>query len=207
MFDPHSKRMNTVYRYTRHCYDISRKFFLLGRDGLLEELGKQDYKSICEVGCGTGRNLIKLAKMNSSNKLFGLDASDLMLKKAEKRIKKLRLEDQICLYTGLAEEYYFNKQFDILVFSYSLSMVADYKKALNNALEHVSDDGVIYVLDFGNFENFPNLIKKLMYKFLKIFSVYPGKNELFSFLKRNNVFYETRDIAGGYSFITKLTKS
>ena len=102
---------------------------------------------------------------------------------AEKRIKKLRLEDQICLHTGLAEEYDFNKQFDILVFSYSLSMVADYKKALNNALEHVSDDGVIYVLDFGNFENFPNLIKKLMYKFLKIFSVYPGKNELFSFLK------------------------
>ena len=54
---------------------------------MLEELGKQDYKSICEVGCGTGRNLIKLAKMNSSNKLFGLDASDLMLKKAEKELK------------------------------------------------------------------------------------------------------------------------
>ena len=99
----HGAEMNSVYRYTRHVYDISRKYFLFGRDTLISEVANKSGQKICEIGCGTGRNLIKLAQLNSSNQLFGIDASDLMLEIARGKIKRHKLERLVSTSNGLAE--------------------------------------------------------------------------------------------------------
>ena len=31
----HDQLMDSVYRYQRHIYDLSRKYYLLGRNGLI----------------------------------------------------------------------------------------------------------------------------------------------------------------------------
>lgn len=54
--------MNRMYRWTRHIYDASRKYYLLGRDVLIQRLRPTPDDVVCEVGCGTARNLIKLAQ-------------------------------------------------------------------------------------------------------------------------------------------------
>ena len=33
-----AQRMDRMYRYQRHIYDATRKFYLLGRDGLIERM-------------------------------------------------------------------------------------------------------------------------------------------------------------------------
>jgi S-adenosylmethionine-diacylgycerolhomoserine-N-methlytransferase len=33
-----ARRMDAMYRYQRHIYDLTRKFYLLGRDRLLASL-------------------------------------------------------------------------------------------------------------------------------------------------------------------------
>ena len=51
-----------IYRYQRYIYDASRKYYLLGRDRLLDELGPPPGAAVLEIACGTGRNLIKAAQ-------------------------------------------------------------------------------------------------------------------------------------------------
>ena len=53
--------MDAIYRYQRYIYDASRKYYLLGRDRMLEELAPAPGGTVLEIACGTGRNLIKAA--------------------------------------------------------------------------------------------------------------------------------------------------
>ncbi len=50
----HAERMDQMYRYQRHIYDLTRKYYLLGRDRTIEALQIPQHGSLLEVGCGTG---------------------------------------------------------------------------------------------------------------------------------------------------------
>ena len=54
--------MDHMYRRQRHIYDASRKFYLLGRDEAINRLRPARGGKALEIGCGTGRNLVKLAQ-------------------------------------------------------------------------------------------------------------------------------------------------
>ena len=49
--------MDGIYRGQRHIYDLTRKYYLFGRDGLIEQLAAPDGATVIEIACGTGRNL------------------------------------------------------------------------------------------------------------------------------------------------------
>ena len=53
----HAARMDRMYRYQRHIYDLTRKYYLLGRDRAIRDLQVPVDGTLLEVGCGTGRNL------------------------------------------------------------------------------------------------------------------------------------------------------
>src|SRR6202012_4815674 len=79
----HAELMDRVYRRQRYIYDFTRKYYLFGRDRLIRELALKPGARVIEVGCGTARNLIKIAQAYPQAQLFGLDASDAMLESAE----------------------------------------------------------------------------------------------------------------------------
>ena len=56
--------MDKMYRHQRYIYDLTRKYYLFGRYKLIKELPVGPTDHICEVGCGTARNLVLLAKRN-----------------------------------------------------------------------------------------------------------------------------------------------
>ena len=87
--------MDRMYRYQRHIYDASRKFYLLGRDRLIEELGPPEGGHVLEIGCGTGRNLVKAARAYPSIHCYGLDVSAEMLATAERSIARAGLSGRI----------------------------------------------------------------------------------------------------------------
>ena len=78
----HHERMDRRYRYQRHVFDLTRKFLLFGRDRAIAALRLGEARSVLEIGCGTGRNLKRMAEAHPALQLAGVDISGEMLKSA-----------------------------------------------------------------------------------------------------------------------------
>jgi S-adenosylmethionine-diacylgycerolhomoserine-N-methlytransferase len=172
----HAALMDQVYRRQRHIYDISRKYFLFGRDSLIERLHAKPGESIVEIGCGTGRNLIRIAHAYPGTRLYGLDASEQMLMTA--RESTARYRERIQLRQGLAEEldpsaFGEPSGFDHAIFSYSLSMIPDWRGALNAAAKSIRPTGRVHIVDFGDLKGLRRLPEKMLRAWLARFHVAP----------------------------------
>lgn len=97
-------RMDRMYRYQRYVYDLTRKYYLFGRDRLIAELPAQSGEHACEVGCGTARNLIALAARFPETQFYGVDASAEILKTAAANVARQKFESRIKLAVGLAQD-------------------------------------------------------------------------------------------------------
>lgn len=168
--------MNAMYKLTRHVYDASRKFYLFGRDHLIDHLNPQPDENIIEIGCGTARNLIKMAYKYPNANFYGLDASDEMLKTARQSLLRLQLADRVPVMQGLAQDFDYkkltnNKQPNKIVFSYVLSMIPDAKGAIDHALEMLPEGGEIHIVDFCHLKGQPAFFQKILRKWLDLFHV------------------------------------
>ena len=92
--------MDRMYRRQRHIYDLSRKFYLLGRDEAIAGLDARPGERVLEIGCGTGRNLVKLARAYPEARLFGLDVSREMLASASAASARAGLSARVALGQG-----------------------------------------------------------------------------------------------------------
>ena len=87
--------MDRMYRRQRHIYDATRKFYLLGRDATIAALDPPAGASVLEIGCGTGRNLVKTARRYPEAQIFGLDVSHEMLESARASVARAGLAGRI----------------------------------------------------------------------------------------------------------------
>ncbi len=92
--------MDAIYRSQRHFYDLTRKYYLLGRDRLIRDLAPPAGGTVLEVGCGTGRNLIAAARAWPEARYFGIDISEAMLDTARAKVAAAGLADRITLAQG-----------------------------------------------------------------------------------------------------------
>ncbi|MEQ1710997.1 MAG: class I SAM-dependent methyltransferase, partial [Hyphomicrobium sp.] len=97
--------MDGIYRYQRYIYDATRKYFLLGRDRMLDGLKPPPGGAILEVGCGTGRNLILAARRYPGTTLYGFDISNAMLETARQSITRAGLTGRIVVAQGDAADF------------------------------------------------------------------------------------------------------
>jgi S-adenosylmethionine-diacylgycerolhomoserine-N-methlytransferase len=171
--------MDSIYARQRHFYDATRKYFLLGRDRLIEELTPPHDGTVLEVGCGTGRNLIAAARAYPDVKLCGLDVSTKMLAKARANLRLAGLEERIVLACGDAATFdsqalFGQSAFDRVFFSYSLSMIPAWQDALRQAHEAVAPGhGRLFIVDFGQQDGLPGWFRRLLFDWLTRFHVTP----------------------------------
>lgn len=165
-----------MYRHQRYFYDLTRKYYLLGRDKLIAEMNVQTGENVLEVGCGTARNLIILAKKYPKANFFGLDASSEMLKTSQAKVDSKDIKN-INLQVALADDFTFDKTFnlekpfDTIFFSYSISMIPPWKESIANALNNVKSGGSFYIVDFYDQKDLPKAFQKLLQGWLKQFHV------------------------------------
>jgi S-adenosylmethionine-diacylgycerolhomoserine-N-methlytransferase len=196
--------MDRIYRHQRYFYDASRKYYLFGRDRLIRELALSPGERLVEVGCGTARNLIAIARRYPEARLFGLDASQEMLKTALQAIRRAGLEDRISLAHGYAEALSPNlfgecEPFDVCVFSYSLSMIPEWKQSLKAASTTLSPVGRIQVVDFGDMTGLGRLGRALLLAWLRLFHVAPRSELLQDF--EHHAGCNLRLLPGRYAFL------
>jgi S-adenosylmethionine-diacylgycerolhomoserine-N-methlytransferase len=186
----HGELMDRVYRHQRHIYDLTRKYYLFGRDKLIRKLALAPGERLVEVGCGTARNLVRIARLYPEAQLFGLDASQEMLKSASETIRRAGLEGRIRLAHGYAEELspaMFGEQqtFDACLFSYSLSMIPEWKQALVAASQALAPNGKIHIVDFGDLCGL-GIGRRFMLAWLGLFHVAPRVELLETFERASN---------------------
>jgi S-adenosylmethionine-diacylgycerolhomoserine-N-methlytransferase len=173
--------MDRIYRLQRHIYDASRKFYLLGRDGMLAGLDAPRGGTILEVGCGTGRNLILAARRYPHAKLYGFDVSPAMLETAAASIAKAGFADRITLAQGDASNFtgyalFGVSSFDRVFISYALSMIPPWREAVARGFAAVTPGGSLHIVDFGEQSRLPRAFRTGLRAWLKKFSVYPRED-------------------------------
>ena len=205
----HAALMDHVYRRQRYVYDLTRKYYLFGRDRLIRELALRPGDRLVEVGCGTARNLISIARRYPETRLFGLDASHEMLKTAADAVRRAGLEERICLAHGYAEDlspamFGQTEPFDACVFSYSLSMIPDWKQALRSASASLSAAGRIHIVDFGDLGGLSRVGKAILLAWLRLFHVAPRVELLQGFERDSSG--SLRLLPGRYAFLMTSNK-
>lgn len=209
-------QMNRMYRYQRYFYDFTRKYYLLGRDQLLDQIAVKPHQNVLEIGCGTGRNLIILAKKYPQTNFYGLDASSEMLKTAQDKIDALGLKN-IFLQTALAGDFGYRETFDLknpfdaIFFSYSISMIPPWQEAINVALSNLSrGGGSLYIVDFYDQKDLPEWFRRMLKSWLEKFHV-QFWNNLLPHLTELEKDYRGRlkitPIARRYAFIAEFEKT
>ena len=211
----HGALMDRIYHRQRHIYDLTRRYFLLGRDTLIESMKVEEGARVLEIGCGTARNLIHMARRCPSAQLFGIDASSEMLKSARTNVAYAGIRHQVRLEYCLAEEFspgtVFGSMepFDTVFFSYSLSMIPKWQAALDRGLLNLRTDRSLWVVDFWDQRSLPDWFAGILQRWLAIFHVHhrPELLQYFRELERSgSVTLSIEPLYRRYAYLAKLTK-
>jgi S-adenosylmethionine-diacylgycerolhomoserine-N-methlytransferase len=170
--------MNRTYRRQRHIYDFTRKYFLLGRDRLIDDLAPRDGDAVIEIGCGTGRNLVVAATRYPAARLFGIDVSTEMLASALATMARAGLAPQVRLAHADATSFdpqplFGIARFDHVFVSYSLSMIPQWEAVIDHALAVLGPGGELHIVDFGGQRRLPGMFRTLLRRWLAVFHVTP----------------------------------
>ena len=170
--------MDRIYRHQRLIYDITRKYYLLGRDQMLDALAPGPGQSVLEIGCGTGRNLVAAARRYPQAHIHGFDVSGEMLETAAGSTGRAGLTGRIRLAqadaTGFEAQALFGRAgFDRIFISYTLSMIPDWRAVLDQAVLALNPGGRLHIVDFGQQAGLPDWFRMALFAWLARFSVHP----------------------------------
>ena len=179
----HGGLMDRVYGRQRHIYDATRKYYLLGRDPMIDGLKPGDGATVLEIGCGTGRNLIRAAQLYPRALFHGIDISVSMLETAGASVAAAGLNGRIRLAHADAARFdpakvFGRRSFDRIFISYAVSMIPGWQSVMREALGHLAPGGELHVVDFGDQRGLPGWFRAALRTWLRWYHVTP-RTDLF----------------------------
>jgi S-adenosylmethionine-diacylgycerolhomoserine-N-methlytransferase len=213
MSDP-AALMDRMYRRQRHIYDATRKFYLLGRDATIAELAPPAGAGVLEIGCGTGRNLVQIARRYPQAQVYGLDVSNEMLASARAAISRAGIDSRVRVAQGDATSFdprslFGRANFERVVISYALSMIPPWREALREAVEALAPGGTLHIVDFGDQAGLPAAFRAGLVRWLAAFDVTPRttlREELARLAAARGLRCAARDHMRGYAIRAVVEK-
>ncbi|MBK8017275.1 MAG: class I SAM-dependent methyltransferase [Betaproteobacteria bacterium] len=154
-----AQRLQTFYAPQALHYDETRAALLHGRR-LLKELVRADRGAVVvELGAGTGASLDLLGPAASAcGEIHLVDLCAPLLEVARRKAAGL---DNVRIAEADATRYQPGRPADLVVFSYSLTMIPDWFLAIDNAFSMLRPGGRIAVTDFhvGRRDPPPGLVR------------------------------------------------
>ena len=170
--------MDRLYRRRWWWDELARQWLLPGPDRLIAELRPAPGDAVLEIGSGSGRNLILAARRYPQAQLFGIDVSTTMLTAAIGAIERAGLAGRVRVAhadatTFDAARLFGRPRFERIMISYSLSMMPQWRRALDLAFSLLAENGRLHLVDFGRQAGWPALPRALLRAWLKRLHVRP----------------------------------
>ena len=142
----HADSLARFYAPQVDSYDRFRERLLHGRQQLIEKLPLDDGAHVIDLGGGTGRNIEYFAdRVSLINHYEVVDLCKPMLDRARARAIHY---PQLHASHGDATCWQPSQKADIVILSYALSMIPDWRAAIANALSMLKPRGLLGVVDF-----------------------------------------------------------
>lgn len=145
--ETHAQRLQRFYGPQAAHYDAFRERLLLGRSELLQGLALRAGARVVELGGGTGRNLdfFSAAQWQRIAQFHLVDLCPALIEQARRRCAE---RPQLEVVQADATRWRPPGPADCVVFSYALTMIPDWRAAVDNALAMLRPGGLFAVVDF-----------------------------------------------------------
>lgn len=127
-------------------YDRFRERLLQGREQLISKIPLADGARIVDLGGGTGRNIEFFG--NRVSKIESYEVVDLCEPMLEQARRRAHTFPQLRAIHGDATCWKPTQETDVVILSYALTMIPNWRAAIINALSMLKSGGVLGVVDF-----------------------------------------------------------
>ena len=122
----------------------------LDKKATIETLNKYDFKSVLELGCGTGKNTKWL--LEKAKQIIGLDFSQEMLHKAQEKIVDKRV---VFRRADLTENWKIDNDFaDLITCSLTLEHIKNVHHIFNQANLKLKKNGLFFISELHPFKQY-----------------------------------------------------
>ena len=144
----HEERLERFYRGQAERYDDFRRRMLHGREELMAALAVPAGGTWYDMGAGTGSNAEFLGdRLAALKRVCLVDLCPPLQDIARRRIRE-RGWTNVDAVAADATQWRPDEPADAITFSYSLTMIPDWFKAIDRAWENLKPGGLIGVVDF-----------------------------------------------------------
>jgi len=152
----HQERLESFYSGQAGGYDDFRRRMLHSRDDMIQKIPVPENGVWIDLGAGTGENADRIGPaINSLKKMYLIDLSSSLLEQSQARVHARGWKHvfPVChdATTFLPEE----GSADVVTFSYSLTMIPDWFRAMDHAHRLLKPGGVIGIVDFFVARKYP----------------------------------------------------
>ncbi len=217
---------NIAPKYDLLNHVLSMKIDVLWRNTLVKWMNKDAPQTVLDVATGTGDLALTVQKATGA-KVTGLDLSQQMLNVGIEKIKKAKLDGEIEMMKGDAENLPFDSnKFDAVCVAFGVRNFENLEKGLAELGRVVKENKSVYILEFSKvegflgpfymfyFKNILPLIGKLVSKDNRAYTYLPDSVKAFPFgEKMKNILLgvgfnkvEFKKLSLGIATIYKATK-
>ncbi len=147
----HQERMENFYQSQSKDYDRFRRRLLHGREELYNSLADEngEGKVWVDLGGGTGANFESIGdRLSKFGQIYIVDLSNSLLQIAQERIADRGWTNVVTVEEDVTQFLPPEKLADIVTFSYSLTMIPDWFKVIEQAKQILKPGGTIGIVDF-----------------------------------------------------------
>lgn len=154
--ESHRERLDAFYRGQARGYDDFRKRLLKGREELVAQLPLRPGAVWVDLGGGTGANLAMAGKrLQELKRAYVVDLCPALVEVARQRCAAAGWRNVEVAEADATQFRPREGTVDVVTFSYSLTMIPDWYRAIEHALGLLRPGGALGVVDFYVSRKYP----------------------------------------------------